>query len=301
VKGAAGLKDVAATVADLLGLAEPMPGASLRERWLGGRNESPPIVPSLYAETMAPALDFGWSDLRAWRAGRYKYIRAPRPELYDLEGDPGEVKNLAAQEPERLDVMTQALDRALAQGEEEHGRAPLDAEAAERLRALGYVAGPGGRGSRADPKDKVAVARLIAKAVGPFGGPADVVKAYEPIAALDPENPLVVFRLADALLRSGRVGESIPLFARVVAGRPRSPDPFVGLATAYARTGKMVQAKKALEGALTVDPGNGQAHFNLGEMARARGDEAEARSRYEKARLDPVTRARAESRLAEKR
>jgi Flp pilus assembly protein TadD len=108
-----------------------------------------------------------------------------------------------------------------------------------------------------------------------------------------------VFRLADALLRSGRVGESIPLFARVVAGRPRSADPFVGLATAYARTGKMAQAKKALEGALTVDPGNGQAQFSLGDMARARGDEAEARSRYEKARLDPVTKARAESRLAE--
>ena len=42
----------------------------------------------LYAETLAPRLDFGWSDLRAWRDGRYKYVRAPRPELYDLEADP---------------------------------------------------------------------------------------------------------------------------------------------------------------------------------------------------------------------
>jgi len=109
-----------------------------------------------------------------------------------------------------------------------------------------------------------------------------------------------VFRLADALLRSGRVAESIPLFARVVSGGPRSADPFVGLATAYARTGKVTQAKKALEGALGVDPANGQANYNLGEMARARGDEAEARARYQKALLDPVTRARAESRLAER-
>jgi len=34
-----------------------------------------PSSSSLYAETLAPALDFGWSDLRAWRDGRYKYVR----------------------------------------------------------------------------------------------------------------------------------------------------------------------------------------------------------------------------------
>ena len=55
----------------------------------------------LYAETLAPRLDFGWSDLRAWRDGRYKYIRAPRPELYDLEADPAETRDLAAARPRR--------------------------------------------------------------------------------------------------------------------------------------------------------------------------------------------------------
>jgi hypothetical protein len=43
---------------------------------------------------------FGWSDLRAWRDGRYKYVRAPRPELYDLQADPGEEHDLAAREPD---------------------------------------------------------------------------------------------------------------------------------------------------------------------------------------------------------
>ena len=130
------------------------------------------LAPPLYAETLAPALDFGWSDLRAWRDGRYKYIRAPRPELYDLVADPGEEHDLAAREPARVQSMARALDAAFPRLAKGRASRVLDAEAAERLRALGYVQGPGGRGSGADPKDKVAVAREIARAVGPFAGPA---------------------------------------------------------------------------------------------------------------------------------
>ena len=65
-------------------------GPSLPGRSLRRLVEGAPAQP-LYAETLAPRLDFGWSDLRAWRDGRYKYIRAPRPELYDLVADPVEL------------------------------------------------------------------------------------------------------------------------------------------------------------------------------------------------------------------
>jgi choline-sulfatase len=299
VVGATGLVDVAATIADVAGLTEALPGTSLRPRWT-----TPIVSPSsssLYAETLAPALDFGWSDLRAWRDGRYKYVRAPRPELYDVQADPGEEHDLAAREPDRLRSMASALGAALAASGEGQSTHAVEPEAAERLRALGYVQGPGGRGSGADPKDKIAVARAIARATGPFEGPADVARVYRIIAAQDPENPLVSFRLADALLRADRLGEAIPLFVKVVAGGPRSVDPFVGLATAYARTGRLAQAKEVLESALLVDPSSGQVHYNLGEIARSRGDRAGARAHYAAASEDPVTRARAETRLAETR
>jgi arylsulfatase A-like enzyme len=297
VSGAAGLVDLAATVTDIVGMTEGLPGTSLRPRWTTPL--ASPSPSALYAETLAPALDFGWSDLRAWRAGRYKYIKAPRPELYDLAADPGEEHDLAAHQPARVQSMARALAAALAAGVEGETRQAVDPNAAERLRALGYVQGPGGRGSGADPKDKVAVALKIARATGPFKGAGDVVRAYREIALLDPENPLVNFRLADALLRAERLGEAIPLFVKVVAGGPRSADPFVGLATAYARTGHLAEAKEVLEKALAVDPTNGQVRYNLGEIARSRGDRAGARTHYEIARNDPVTRARAEARLLE--
>ncbi len=287
-----GLVDVAATVSDLAG-ATALPGTSLRTQWTPGSAAPAP----LYAETLSPKLDFGWSDLRAWRDGRYKLIRAPRPELYDTAADPGETTNLIARETERARQMGAALDAALAT--DVASPQVADPETVERLRSLGYVQGPGGRGSGADPKDRTAVARRIAAAVGPFTGPEDVARTYRAIAALDPENPLVNFRLADALLRAGRGREAILLFRKVVDGGPRSADPFVGLATAYAQAGRLAEAKTVLERALTVDASNGQVHYNLGEIARIAGDRATAQRQYTAALEDPVTRARAQARLQE--
>ena len=57
---------------------------------------------SLYAESFAPLLDFGWSPLRTIRTGGWKFIAAPTPELYDLTSDPGETRNVAAEQPARV-------------------------------------------------------------------------------------------------------------------------------------------------------------------------------------------------------
>ncbi len=74
--------DLLPTVLDLLGISPPkaIAGKSLVPLMTG-------LVRTMdlegYAEAMYPLHHFGWSDLRAWRVGRYKAIDAPRPELYD--------------------------------------------------------------------------------------------------------------------------------------------------------------------------------------------------------------------------
>jgi arylsulfatase A-like enzyme/cytochrome c-type biogenesis protein CcmH/NrfG len=292
LKEAAGLTDLAATLLELAGGAGPsLPGQSL----LGPPRGA--LRSGLYAETLAPALDFGWSDLRAWREGRYKYIRAPRPELYDVAADPGEADDLAARQPDVLQKMASALERALDTFGDSAAHRALEPDAAERLRALGYAQGPGGRGSGADPKDVLEVAQRLARANGPFPSFDVAARVYAEIAALDPLNPLVNFRLADALLRSGRPRQAIAYYKKVVAGGPRTAEPFVGLATAYAELGRLDEARTVLEQALALDPGNGQAQYNLGEIALAEGDRGRARVRYRAALQDPVTRARAQARL----
>jgi arylsulfatase A-like enzyme len=75
---------------------------------------------------------------------RWKLIRdtiAGRLELYDIELDPGETRNLARQEPEQLRALTLLLDQRLrevsAGGANPKPRS-LSEQEAEALRALGY-------------------------------------------------------------------------------------------------------------------------------------------------------------------
>src|SRR6185436_992259 len=174
-------------------------------------------------------------------------------------------------------------------------------ESTERLRSLGYVQGPGRRGSGADPKDKVEVAKRIAAATGPFENAAEAIRAYRSLVALDSENPLLNMRLADALLRAGKAQESLTYFARVVKSDPLTTDPHVGYATALAQLGRLKDARIVLEKALLVDSTNGQVHYNLGEIARIDGRMDDARRAYESAAKDPITSARAQERLAQMR
>ena len=87
VAGAAALVDVAPTLLEFAGTPiDGVDGQSLVAAF------SAPRVPDrlVYSETMYPRLHFGWSDLASAIDGRYHYIRAPKPELYDVAADPGE-------------------------------------------------------------------------------------------------------------------------------------------------------------------------------------------------------------------
>jgi arylsulfatase A-like enzyme len=87
--------------------------------------------------------------LGRWRSvsdGRYKLIRIPRPEgdeleLYDLEADPGERRDLSATAPaelERLRTLLAAWE-SLVPARERPAPAELSPEELQKLRSLGYV------------------------------------------------------------------------------------------------------------------------------------------------------------------
>ena len=85
IEGLLGHVDLFPTILDLLGV--PLP-AGLR---VAGRNLAPvfrdtdKLTPAAtYGESLLPLLHYGWSDLRTLRDGRWKYILAPRPELYQI-------------------------------------------------------------------------------------------------------------------------------------------------------------------------------------------------------------------------
>ncbi len=155
--------DVMPTMLDLLGTPAPaVTGVSLAAAFRGG--VAPPTP--TYAESLTPLVHYQWSDLRVWREGPWKYILAPRPELYDLAADPGETTNRAAAEPARARALRAALERMLraererATAAEAPGAAAaaLSADTLQKLGALGYVspgAASGSLAQGADPKDKI--------------------------------------------------------------------------------------------------------------------------------------------------
>jgi arylsulfatase A-like enzyme len=152
------LTDIMPTALDLLDVpSPPVDGVSLVDLMSGRRRD---LNLEAYSESLYPQR-LGWSPLRALRDRRFKLIDAPRPELYDLEQDPFEERNIYDERRALAEAMTARL-AALAKG---RGAAPaperrtgVTSELQTRLAALGYVASavtrePSGRTPLPDPKD----------------------------------------------------------------------------------------------------------------------------------------------------
>jgi choline-sulfatase len=266
------LADVAPTVMRLLGRAMTDTDGVDLSAVLGGA-----ALPrrELYAESFAPLVEFGWAPFRAIRSGPWKLVAAPKPELFDIEKDPGEQTNLAASQPGVVRDLEARANRY--SGAELPGAAGASAEAAERLRALGYSAGSTIGPSkdamtRADPKDRRELAARIAQVTSGELTGAALVGALEDIVREDPGNGQAHLRLAYARLQAGDCARAEPEFnAAAAAGLP-SADLFIGLATCLGQRRDLVGAERALNEARRLEPDNPAAMANLGLLHASKGD-----------------------------
>ena len=149
VEQPAALLDVAPTILDALHFPAPpsFAGRSLLDR----------TARAVVAESTHAFDAFGWSPLRSVRTGEFKYIDAPKPELYNLAADPQELRNLVAQDPQRAQSMKTALAQVLAAHQKKQTALAHTLSARDRaaLGSLGYVApGPKSTPTLADPKDR---------------------------------------------------------------------------------------------------------------------------------------------------
>ena len=277
------LADIAPTVMRLLGAAiDGTDGVDLSAALGGG------AVPrrELYAESFAPLLEFGWAPLRAVRSGQWKFVAAPKPELFDVDNDPAEATNLASSQPTQVRDLERRVDRY--SGAEIPGAASVSADAAERLRALGYSAGSSsqsglrgpqaalsvskGARTRPDPKDRRELAARIAQVTsGELTGSA-LMSALEAIVREDPRNGQAHLRLAHARLQAGDCGRAEPEFQAAAAAGLPSADIFLGLATCLGRRNDLAGAERALNEARRLEPDNPAVIANLGLLHAAKGD-----------------------------
>jgi arylsulfatase A-like enzyme/Tfp pilus assembly protein PilF len=244
--------DVMPTALELLGVATPagLSGRSLAAALRGG--PAPAEAPT-YAESLLPLLHYGWSDLRVLREGRWKYIQAPRPELYDLKNDPRELSDLAAAEPARAAALREALASRLAAEKRDATTSAAQAgesvppDLLERLGALGYLgagAPEAGASTGADPKDKIVEFKLLNRLV---------------------REGLLRLRAKDYAGSAERLGELLR----------RGVDSFEAhyyLARALVGLKRWSEAERHFRAAAEKLPGFGPAHLGAADCRLARGD-----------------------------
>jgi tetratricopeptide (TPR) repeat protein len=306
--------DLAPTLLDLAGLpADGTDGASLREG-LGSGAARPRTV---YSETLYPRYHLGWSELYAASEARFRLIRAPRPELYDLEKDPGEKEDLAAERPRAVASMEEWLKHIV--GEVTAPEA-VDAETREKLAALGYLGGGVGTlatGELPDPKDRIGSYETWKRALElrQAGRHAEAVEQLRKVVA---ENPLMTDAwetLGLSLIAVDHEKEGITALEKVIQIDPLRPEPHMALAKLYAldkRTepairhaeiaagrepGKafevlaqiLMDEKRPAEAvafarrSLAADPQRMMSHFILGIVARQQGRCEEAVAAFQRA------------------
>jgi len=258
--------DVLPTVLDLLGLEpdrRPVQGRSLAPILSGSAPAEAGQPVRSYSEAMDNWHTYGWAPLYELREGRYKFIEAPTPELYDLKADPREQQNLAPGEPDRIARFRELLHELLADTAPSEGAA-LGVEDVARLRALGYAV-PEGRDAAppppgeleglADPKDRIGLINGIAQALALVerGEIAAAVRELERLHEQDPTNIEILSLLASYRLDLGDLKGSEAAVRELIELRPDRPSYRYRLASVHSRV-----ATAALE---RSDAGEGRARI----------------------------------------
>ena len=257
------LADVAPTVAALAGLPPlvDIHGDSLVAVLDGGTPLSPRAI---YAETYFPQFFMGWAPLRSIRDGRWKYIDAPEPELYDVASDPGETTNRATTEAAQARGLRRRLEEAM-RGNEQPPAAPISGDAQRKLAALGYVstAAPraGAAGPAPDPKRMVALFERLTGANRALaeGRATQAAAIARDVLATDGGNHFARLVLGRAQLAAGEHRAAVNTLRAYLAAVPGSADAHHWIALAHLRLGDRVTALAEEEATLALDPRHGAA------------------------------------------
>jgi arylsulfatase A-like enzyme/Tfp pilus assembly protein PilF len=269
--------DIMPSLLELLGL--PLP------KEVQGRSFLPLIVSQsdggerlAYSETYYPRYHYGWSELKSLRSVKYKFIQAPRPELYDLVRDPSEQSNIyssSSEEGKRLERELQNLQAKMStKGIEDKGPQNLDGDAREKLMALGYIGGftssskLAKSGELGDPKDKIILYNKIKQAEGASANKEfdDSLKLIDEVIAQDPGIMEARQVKANIFLELDRPEEAIAECQEALKVDEEYEAAIFTMAQAYKRLKKYDEAIAGYSRIIQLDPRDPKPYVNLGEI-----------------------------------
>jgi arylsulfatase A-like enzyme/Tfp pilus assembly protein PilF len=308
VEARAGLVDVLPTLLEMAGIAVPaaVQGESLvgliRPAQGRGATEAKAgdKLPdrAVYAEDDYPYRAFGWSSLRALRAGKYLFVEAPRKELYDQSTDPRAEHNLSSAASAVTATLGDQLEafRKKTSSSERAPEVEANPQREQQLAALGYVAssntGPasGGKETGADPKDKIEIANQMEEALleQEDGHLEDAIQIFEQVLKKEPGIAVAYQSLGMAWMALKKYDKALLALRKAVELRPDAGSPRLALARALWENGDLESAVSEFKAAIAVSPGSANPHVSLAALYKQMGRPVDAQQELETAlRLQP--------------
>jgi arylsulfatase A-like enzyme/Flp pilus assembly protein TadD len=231
--------DVAPTLAALVGARPPNTesgdGRSLLPLIRGNKEEFEHRP--LYAETLLPHFQYGWSPLQAVRRGSWELVEGRRRELFNLDRDPRELVDLANRQAREAEDLIETLWQinAKAENPENGGIARIEMSRSERenLEALGYLGTETPpRSDPPDPRDLVGAHRHMERArqLGSAGQLEAAVREIDSMLSLDPDNSSALMTKADFLVQDGRFDEAAATVERFLVVDPSNANAYAMMA-----------------------------------------------------------------------
>jgi arylsulfatase A-like enzyme/Tfp pilus assembly protein PilF len=293
--------DIVPTILERAGIEKPadLPGESLLEI------ERPRDT---YFEALTANINLGWAPLIGMIHEGHKYIDLPLAELYDLEKDRAEKRNIL-QDDRR---MTTKMRSMLANNAPDISKIErnLSTEEARKLLSLGYLAGTAAAKKEYtaddDPKNVVHLHTIMMTAIAAYqrGNMTEAMQLARGLIEQRPEmamaRDLLAFLLqesdrggdAEAVIReamakgtasdsmrkrlgmilseSGRAAEAVEILEPFASSK--DPDLLNAYGIALADLGRFQPAVQQFERALRIDRTNATAYQNLGVVALRAGD-----------------------------
>jgi tetratricopeptide (TPR) repeat protein len=254
----------------------------------------------MYCETFYPLYNHKWSPLEGIRTAEWKYIRAPRSELYHLTEDPNELIDLYEKRPDlvkewdkRLDGMIQKFSIKDAS---QRAKRSLDKDTKEKLESLGYIwttsiGDEDANTSYPDPKDMIGLLEFLNRGTY-FYMTGDYDKAIEEFKSLLKVNPNDVFThfvLGYVYDKKGWSNMAIEELEEAIRLDPGYINAYNNLGTIYNRLGKREEATEMFNMAIELNPTYIEAYDNLGVVYYMKKDYDQAMGYFRKAiELEPT-------------
>src|ERR1700691_664537 len=230
---------------------------------------------SLYAENFLPRIHFNWSELRAVETKDYEFIDAPKPELFDLNKDPGESANLFLEKKAvaaEMRALLANLIQKYSTNQEFAKKTSLDPALLDRLQSLGYAGFSGGgdltisNRDLPDPKDRLHIYDLISDAMSDsqHGSYNDSVDKLGQVLETEPNSVPAHYLQGLNYYHLKESQKAVDEFRRVLELSPDYALAVYNLGLAYIRNNQMDEAITTLQRALALDSTNFAAAYNLG-------------------------------------